>query len=164
MYSRSLCFTPTEGLRTVGNLLYLRNPDPYAILIQFTIAIQDSGHVQSSTAAMQGSLFSDGGQHDSHEFLRYVMNVLHEAYDRVKEKPPYEEFVELEDEEPADKADRLWQVQQAREASPLSDTFQGQLESCVVCTKCQSTFYTYEPFMDLSLSLNKEGVSLEAVF
>lgn len=107
---------------------------------------------------MQGSLFSDGGQHDSHEFLRYVMNVLHEAYDRVTEKPPYEEFLENPDEPPAAKAERLWEVQQSREASPLSDLFQGQLESCVVCSKCQTTFYTYEPFMDLSLSLNKEGV------
>lgn len=108
---------------------------------------------------MQGSLFSDGGQHDSHEFLRYVMNVLHEAYDRVTEKPPYEEIAEIPDEAPAAKAKRLWEVQHAREASPISDVFQGQLASTVVCSKCQSTFHTYEPFMDLSLSLNKEGVS-----
>ena len=108
---------------------------------------------------MQGSLFSDGGQHDCHEFLRYVMNVLHEAYDRVTEKPPYEEFAEIPEEAPAAKAARQWEGQQAREASPISDVFQGQLESCVVCSKCQGTFHTYEPFMDLSLSLNKEGVS-----
>jgi hypothetical protein len=105
----------------------------------------------------QGSIFSDGGQHDSHEFLRYVMNVLHEAFDRVEEKPPYEELVEKPDEPPATKAERLWDAHQAREASPVSDIFQGQLESCVVCGKCSTTFHTYEPFMDLSLSLSKEG-------
>lgn len=106
---------------------------------------------------LQGHIFSDGREHDSHEFLRYVMNVLHEAHDRVAEKPPYTEVKDEPDEAPAAKAQRLWELQQAREASPVSDLFQGQLESTVVCCKCQTTFHTYEPFMDLSLSLSKEG-------
>jgi ubiquitin C-terminal hydrolase len=108
---------------------------------------------------VQGNVFADGREHDSHEFLRFVMNVLHEAHDRVVEKPPYTEVLDVPDEAHAAKAQRMWDLQQAREASPVSDLFQGQLESAVVCSKCQTTFHTYEPFMDLSLSLNKEGTA-----
>lgn len=85
------------------------------------------------------------------------MSVLHEVHDRVEEKPPYVELEDVPEEAPAAKAERLWQLLHDREASPLSDLFQGQLESRVTCNKCSSTFFTYEPFMDLSLSLFKEG-------
>jgi ubiquitin C-terminal hydrolase len=109
------------------------------------------------TVDIQGSLFCDGGQHDSQELLRFVTNILHEAHNRVVVKPPYVEQEDFPDELPAAKADRLWQSELAREASAISDLFLGQLQSQVVCGKCGGTFYTYEPFLDLSLSLGKEG-------
>eukprot|EP00892_Ulva_mutabilis_P005248 jgi/Ulvmu1/3095/UM015_0135.1 len=103
--------------------------------------------------------FSNGGQHDAHELLRFVMSVLHDVHDRITEKPPYVELEDVPEEAPAAKAERLWGLLHDREASPLSDLFQGQLESRVTCSKCSSAFHTYEPFMDLSLSLFKEGKS-----
>lgn len=108
---------------------------------------------------VQWAQFSNGGQHDAHELLRFVMSVLHEVHDRITEKPPYVELEDVPEEAPADKADRLWSLLHDREASALSDLFQGQLESRLTCSKCSSTFYTYEPFMDLSLSLFKEGAT-----
>lgn len=107
-----------------------------------------------------GSEFCDGGQHDSQELLRRLLDLVHDTHNRVHEKPPYKEEADDPQESPRSKADRMWHSHLARDDSPITDMFLGQLQSQVVCQKCQSTFHTFEPFLDLSLSLGKEGKSM----
>eukprot|EP00887_Chlorella_sp_A99_P006654 scaffold3.g6654.t1 len=56
-----------------------------------------------------------------------------------------------------EKADRLWADYLARESSPITDLFSGQLQSSVTCSKCRGWFTQYEPFWNLSLPLAREG-------
>ncbi|KAK9804996.1 hypothetical protein WJX73_009809 [Symbiochloris irregularis] len=54
------------------------------------------------------------------------------------------------------RADKLWAQYLAEESSPLSDLFVGQLQSAVICQKCNGRTTQYEPFWDLSVPLAKE--------
>ena len=63
---------------------------------------------------------------------------------------------------PADEIDRLpaaeqaqavWAMQRARHASPIRDTFCGQLRSTVTCSTCSRPSHCFEPFLDLSLPI-----------
>ena len=65
----------------------------------------------------------------------------------------------------AAKAEAAWAALRRRDASPVSDLFQGQLQSCVVCSKCGGRFTTYELFWELSLPLvPKPGSTLSLLF
>jgi hypothetical protein len=57
-------------------------------------------------------------------------------------------------------ASAKWQEGLAREASAVLDVFQGQLQSCVVCSVCGTTSYTYEAFTSLQVAPHKDGVLL----
>jgi ubiquitin C-terminal hydrolase len=52
--------------------------------------------------------FTGYRQQDSQEFLRFLLDGLHEDLNRVKVKPPYEELVDIEYEMEYDKANRWW--------------------------------------------------------
>jgi ubiquitin C-terminal hydrolase len=108
---------------------------------------------------VQSSHFCDGGQHDAQELVRVLLDVLNDAHNRVQQKPAYQEDPDDDAESPRAKADRTWASTLAREASPITDAFLGQLQSRVVCHECSNPCYTYEPFMDLSLSLTREGTA-----
>ncbi|GAB4823329.1 hypothetical protein N2152v2_010375 [Parachlorella kessleri] len=105
--------------------------------------------------------YFDGGQHDCQEVLRVVMDLLHEDLNRVpRPAPPLPEEKPEPGESEADKADRHWRRYLARDCSPITDLFSGQLQaslSSVSCHGCGRRFTMYEPFWDLSLPLAKEG-------
>ena len=58
------------------------------------------------------------------------------------------------------KADRLWLQYLRNDDSLMTRLFGGQLQSCVLCHKCSTRFTMYEPFVDLSLPLGREGKGL----
>jgi len=88
--------------------------------------------------------------------MRVLLDVLHESLNRVRTKPPYEEDCEG-GETPRSKGERLWQGHLARDCSPVTDLFLGQLQSTILCHRCGSHFHTFEPFLDISLSLARDG-------
>jgi hypothetical protein len=57
-------------------------------------------------------------------------------------------------------ASAKWQEGLAREASAVLDTFQGQLQSCVVCSVCGTMSFMYEAFTSLQVAPHKDGVLL----
>ena len=91
-------------------------------------------------------IFSDNNQHDAHEFLRFLLNELHEEINRASEegrKSP-------DDNETLKEAcarHLSW------EDSRISQLFSGMLRSDVCCSVCNNQSTAYIPFMDLSLPI-----------
>ncbi|KAK6942516.1 Peptidase C19, ubiquitin carboxyl-terminal hydrolase [Dillenia turbinata] len=96
--------------------------------------------------------FSGFNQHDSQEFLAFLLDGLHEDLNRVKHKP----YVEVKDADgrlDEEVADEYWQNHLARNDSIIVDLYQGQYRSTLVCPLCKKVSVTFDPFMYLSLPL-----------
>ncbi|GAB0091632.1 ubiquitin carboxyl-terminal hydrolase 32 [Sergentomyia squamirostris] len=100
--------------------------------------------------------FSGGGQHDSQEFLEWLLDALHEDLNRVMEKS----YAELKDSD--GRADNVvaaeaWSQHNARNQSIVIDLFYGQLKSKVTCLGCGKDSVRFDPFSLLSLPLPVEN-------
>ena len=90
-----------------------------------------------SVLSSRGGHFQGYQQQDSHEFMSYLLDGLHEDLNRVKDKPttsPVE--CEVEGDTVA-AGERAWQVHRQRNDSYLVDHFQGLFKSVLVCPTCQ---------------------------
>ena len=83
----------------------------------------------------RSSNFSGYQQHDSHEFMSYLLDGLHEDLNRVHHKPQTQP-VEMEDCSDVKVADQSWKVHKQRNDSYFVDHFQGQFKSTLVCPVC----------------------------
>ncbi|KAL3536010.1 hypothetical protein ACH5RR_004471 [Cinchona calisaya] len=96
--------------------------------------------------------FGGYSQHDSQEFLAFLLDGLHEDLNRVKCKP----YIEVKDGEGCsdeEVADEHWRNHVFRNDSIIVDLCQGQYRSTVVCPVCKKWSTTFDPFMYLSLPL-----------
>ncbi|XP_077985498.1 ubiquitin carboxyl-terminal hydrolase 2-like [Glandiceps talaboti] len=102
--------------------------------------------------------FSGYGQHDSQEFLRFLLEGLHDDINKIQRKPRYNDEIpdDISNEE---KARVAWNRYNSREQSKISDQFVGQLKSTLTCTVCQHSSVTFDPFWDLSLPIPKTSSS-----
>ncbi|XP_065855904.1 ubiquitin carboxyl-terminal hydrolase 8-like isoform X2 [Euphorbia lathyris] len=98
------------------------------------------------------SQFSGCNQHDSQEFLAFLLDGLHEDLNRVKCKP-YVETKDAEGRPDMDVADEYWRNHLTRNNSIIVDLYQGQYRSTLVCPSCKKKSVTFDPFMYLSLPL-----------
>ncbi|KAK8562214.1 hypothetical protein V6N12_049261 [Hibiscus sabdariffa] len=96
--------------------------------------------------------FSGYNQHDSQEFLAFLLDGLHEDLNRVKHKP-YIEAKDVEARPDEEVADEYWQNHLARNDSIIVDVCQGQYRSTLVCPVCKKVSVTFDPFMYLTLPL-----------
>jgi ubiquitin C-terminal hydrolase len=98
-------------------------------------------------------MYENLSQFDSHEFLLFLINKLHEALS-------YEATIEIHGTiiNPVDKKQvksiNSWTKFFGNEYSYLIDLIYGQYNSYLKCLKCNSIFNTYEPFLDLELSID----------
>ena len=72
-------------------------------------------------------LFTDGDQHDSQEFLRFLLDALDEDLNAVTTPPAYFEEKDDFSEPESAKAARLWAKYRARTSGVVVDVFAGQL-------------------------------------
>ncbi|BEI95738.1 hypothetical protein CcaverHIS631_0106870 [Cutaneotrichosporon cavernicola] len=102
-------------------------------------------------------LFAGNLQHDSQEFLSFVLDGLHEDLNRVKQKPQIEMTPDreraLETLSPSVASDKEWILYRQRDDSFIVDLFQGQYMSRTTCLTCRKTSTVYDSFMWLTLDL-----------
>ena len=104
--------------------------------------------------------FEGNEQEDSHEFISYLLDMLHEDLNRVKYNPKdkntsikYDNNNKYTDEE---KSIIDWNNFLKRNQSVLIDIFYGQLKSCVICPNCNYNSINFNSFLSLELSINSD--------
>jgi ubiquitin carboxyl-terminal hydrolase 2/21 len=103
--------------------------------------------------------FTGYGQQDAQEFLRFLLDGMHNELNRISTKPKYKE-INCE-KESVDQQSETWQQYfHARDDSIITDLFEGQLCSSITCTKCNHKSYTFDNFMDLSVSIPRKAVRM----
>lgn len=101
--------------------------------------------------------FSGYQQHDSQEFLAFLLDGLHEDINRIQQKP-YIEEPDSEGVPDAQLAATAWTNHRLRNDSAIVDHFQGLYKSTLVCPDCGYSSVKFDPFMYLSLPLPESRV------
>ncbi|KAF8202403.1 ubiquitin carboxyl-terminal hydrolase 4 [Pholiota molesta] len=103
------------------------------------------------------SQYNGSDQHDSQEFLSFLMDGIHEDLNRILAKPSYtpspEEEAELERLPPQIASEREWNTWRSRNDSLVVDFFQGQFRNRLECLTCHKTSTTYNVFSILQLPI-----------
>lgn len=99
--------------------------------------------------------FSHGTQEDSHEFIAFLLDIIHEDLNRVKVKPTIEDK-DYNDDKLEEHASEAWKHYLMRNKSIIVDLFQGQSKSTLKCLKCGLVSHKFEPFMYLSLPIPEQ--------
>ncbi|CAO2820219.1 unnamed protein product [Amaranthus hypochondriacus] len=108
--------------------------------------------VFKSTLTSFAPQFYGDNQHDSQEFLAFLLNGLNEELNRVKHKL-YTQIGYTEGIPDQRMADECWQIYLARNDSIVVDLCHGQFRSKLVCPVCRRVSVTFDPFVYLSLPL-----------
>lgn len=91
-------------------------------------------------------------QHDCQEFLRRFLGAMQDELN-YKKKYTFPDNITM---------DKAWNIYRKVNPSFVDSVFTGLMRSCVKCMKCNYCSYTFDPFMDLSVSIKyKKGDSLE---
>ncbi len=98
--------------------------------------------------------FAGCAQHDSQEFLAYLLDGLHEDLNRVHGRKPYVSAPDHIDDECIGDDGRLhlidgahsWDAYQKRNSSLIVDSFYGQFKSTCICPLCERVSVSFGEF------------------
>ncbi|KAJ3089286.1 Ubiquitin carboxyl-terminal hydrolase 15, partial [Quaeritorhiza haematococci] len=109
------------------------------------------------------SLFDVYQQHDSEEFLRWLLDAIHEDVNKILKKP----YIELPDYDDtvADEviAKDFWDAHVKRNDSIIVDEFYGQYKSKITCKDCGKTSIKFDPYMNLTVELPNLPMDVQLV-
>ncbi|CAI4232242.1 unnamed protein product [Auanema sp. JU1783] len=107
--------------------------------------------------------FANCGQHDAHEFLSFLLDLLHEDLNRVRVKP----IVSQTDNESGNDlkvSSETWNNHLLRNNSIFVDLFHGQLKSKLQCPKCDKVSITFDPFVYLPVPFPKPKKTVSLLY
>ena len=96
--------------------------------------------------------FQGYGQHDSHECINTVLDLMGEDLYR-KGKKPYVDMDVKEGQEEELASYEAWNKHLLRNESIITDLFHGQFKSTVNCSKCDRVSITFDPYMAISVAI-----------
>ncbi|KAJ3222084.1 Ubiquitin carboxyl-terminal hydrolase 21, partial [Chytriomyces hyalinus] len=100
--------------------------------------------------------FAGYSQQDAQEFLRFMLDGLHEDLNRVFMRPRFSyKDADVDKLSDVDKARFAWHRYHASNCGLIFDLFGGQLQSTVTCHSCNYASITFDTFWDLSLPIPK---------
>jgi ubiquitin C-terminal hydrolase len=100
--------------------------------------------------------FRGHNQQDSHEFLAFLLDGLHEDLNRVLNKP-YVAEIDSDGKSQEDVAVEAWKAYLLRNRSIIVDIFQGQLRNVLSCFVCKYQSFTFDPFMYMTVPIARTG-------
>ncbi|UYV73741.1 USP8 [Cordylochernes scorpioides] len=108
------------------------------------------------------NMFNNYYQHDAHEFLISLLQLLHNDLNRVKTPP--KDLEEIPEDQPAEKlSEAHWQRHLKSDDSVINDIFFGQTQDTIECTQCSTQTFSFQPMLILTTPLAKgdDTVTLE---
>jgi ubiquitin carboxyl-terminal hydrolase 4/11/15 len=102
--------------------------------------------------------FAGFEQHDSQEFVMFLLDALSEDLSRIGKKP-YTTIPDSTDEMVHDQqaleefGKTCWELYESRNASVITDLFSGMYKSTLVCPDCHKTSFIMDPFSTLTLPI-----------
>ncbi|XP_024887894.1 ubiquitin carboxyl-terminal hydrolase 8-like [Temnothorax curvispinosus] len=90
--------------------------------------------------------FDSYDQQDSHEFLTFLLDWMHNDLKKEAQIP-----IEMTN------AEKEWDKAMNSQRSIISDLFFGQLRSTITCSSCKQASTTYETFNSLTMSLSQSN-------
>jgi ubiquitin C-terminal hydrolase len=97
-------------------------------------------------------MFEGYAQHDAQEFLKALLEGIHDDVNRVKKKPAYKEL-KADTKVPLQVTSTAWSnYMLGRDNSIVTDLFGGQLLNRTICTHCGHESLAFDNYWDLSLS------------
>lgn len=106
-------------------------------------------------------MFSGYQQHDTQEFLNYLLDGLHEDLNRVTKKPVVEKDESSRPDE--EKSKDAWIGFLRRNQSILVDLFYGLFKSTLYCPECEKISTCFDPFLSVSLPMAAKTESYEVL-
>ena len=103
------------------------------------------------------SKFSGFGQQDAQEFLRYLIDGIHEEWNTAARRPRRSTRPAGASSSPKSAQEAWAQYRELVDDSPLVDLLVGQLQSTITCSECRNKSHCWDPFWDLSLPLLTRG-------
>ena len=100
--------------------------------------------------------FKGYSQHDSHEFLTSLFDLMSKELNRVRSKPKYKEL-KVSSKDSINKQAAKWaKHHKETEDSHLSDIFEGQTVTEVKCRKCENSSISFNTSMFLHLDISSK--------
>ncbi|XP_054288185.1 ubiquitin carboxyl-terminal hydrolase 2 [Macrosteles quadrilineatus] len=138
----------------------IRNPTKSLVIECFAELIQNIWNDRKSSVnpvhlkhavELYAPRFSGYSQHDAQEFLKYLLEGLHQELNRAKSV--HDSDKDSNHSTTSFSATESWQTYLKTDNSKVVNIFGGLLKSVLKCTQCGFSSTVYEPFWDLSLSI-----------